>query len=1046
MKRPVTTLVAVVTLLGFGGITYSRIPLEFVSNVDVPMLSCWIPYPGAAPEQVEKEVAIPAEGEFRTIPKVKEVRTWSDSDRCYVLMEFQWKTDMTVAAAEVRDRIERLKLRLPDEVDRILLRRWARDEWAIMWFGLFHGEDLDHLTQLAQTRLRNRLQRIPGVGEVGIHGRGSPSVYIDFDQDKLRSLNLALYEVVAKLRASSFNLCVGQLTEGETQYYVRADEELSDPAELEDLVIGPGCIRVKDVATVSMRSPPQEWRFTMDGQLGIYMSVKKESEANTVETCDAVRAALDEVAQDPAFGGARTRVFDDQSDMIRATISALVTAGKYGSTLALVVLFVFLRRIRATLLVAAAIPMSLTAAFVYMYFAGISFNMITMSAMILSLGMLVDNSIVVMENIHRHHQRDPAPIVNAQRGASEVALAITAATLTTMIVFIPILFMEMGELSLYMSDFAKPVCVALLASLVLALSLVPLAASHILPRAPRGRPFLRGLASARHPVFRILGFLKGLRPFQRLVGAYVGLLGFVIRRPVVAGLLLAALGAVTYAVPFDKVGMRQMPAMDLRQVSINVGFEHYNEALAERTFKHLESEVNALREELGIENVYVSYGPWGGRIRSYLVKLKDHSADEGPVRTTQEVREYFAEHFPDRLPGAELHFEIPKAGVSETQSITLSMRGNDAAVVADLAERFKAVVKVLPDVLDCTTDRESARHEIQLQIDETLASGLGVSPMVVARTVDFALRGARLPFLKRDGREIPVLAQFQDADRSTWHDLDNVAILTRQGALAPLSGLVTTRKARSPQSLSREGGKSVARITVEANTENMTEVRRTLDGLVASFSMPRGYAIDMGAVLKELEQGQQSFADALTLAIILMYLLMAALFESLLLPLSILTTVPLAFIGVYWAMYLTGTPLDMVALIGAILMCGIVVNNGIVIVDHVNQLRWRAGLTRQRAILQAGRDRLRPVLMTALTTILGCVPLAIGTQTGQDQLYSAGRALVGGLAMGTILTLFVVPVAYSLIDDVQNWAIGFAADLTSVYRRSAFAQDSLHRE
>ena len=300
----------------------------------------------------------------------------------------------------------------------------------------------------------------------------------------------------------------------------------------------------------------------------------------------------------------------------------------------------------------------------------------------------------------------------------------------------------------------------------------------------------------------------------------------------------------------------------------------------------------------------------------------------------------------------------------------------------------------------------------------------------------FALRGTRLPYLKREGREVEVWAQFQDADRSTQEDLNNVAMLTADGELIPLKQLIKTHKGLSARTLRREGGKSVTQVIAEVSTKDLAAVSQAIEGLKASFALPHGYSIDRGTVLEELEESEDNFRGALILAVILMYLLMAALFESCLLPLSILTTVPLAFVGVYWSMYLTDTPLDSVSLIGAILMCGIIVNNGIVIVDHINQLRRRKGLQRTAAILQSGRDRLRPVLMTAMTTVLGCVPLAIGSGSGYDMLYSMGRALVGGLTMGTLLTLFVVPLFYSLIDDVQVWLLDYLGALAGLRARA----------
>ena len=1033
LRRPITTVMVVVTLLGLGVIAHRHLPLEYMPSVDFPYIGCWIPYPGATPAQVEKEIAVPTEGELLTVPRTKTIRSSSFDDGCWVFMQFDWQADMAQATAEVRDRLERLKLRLPEQVDRLWLRRWGPEQWSILVFAMFRGEDPDEIMWLARERLAPRLERTDGVAGVEVRGPDSPMVYVEFDQNRLRSLNLGLYETVSSLSAGNLSLSVGDLEDGGTKYFVRTEGEFTDLDSIRNLVIGPNSVRVKDVATVSMRRPPEDWQFALDGQRGAFVLVKKESRANTVATCDALRAVLDDMAQDREFQGIQILVFEDFSKYIRTTISGLARAGRYGALLALAVLFVFLRRVRATILVALAIPASLTGAFIYMYFMEISLNIVTMSGMILCIGMLVDNSIVVIENIHRHYDMDPDPALSAGRGASEVGLAITAATLTTIIVFIPMLYMEMGEMALYLLDFAYPVSVAMLTSLALALTVIPLAASRIYRHGRDHRSLLRRLGPARAERSPWT-WLGAFRPFERFRNGYVWLLGLAVQRRIAALLLLAGLALATYLVPFPKVGMQQMPTMDLRRVVIQVDFEDYSKERAERTFEQLAAGVNELRDALSIEEVYVSYGPWGGRLEVHLQDLDAIPPGAKPPFSTEDARFILSEKFPERLPGTELHFGIPRAGVQDTQQISLSVRGADAAVTAEYAQRLESLLDTLPDVVEARTDHEVDKREIEIRLDDPLASGIGVDATVLARTVGFALQGRRLDYLKRGGREIPVWAQFQESDRCTKDDLDMVAVVGRDGQLVPLEQLVTTQKGYTPPSLRREQGKSVCRVNVEVSNKDVSKMRAQIEKLAKVLELPRGYSVDMGVVLNELEESQSNFKDALGLAIILMYLLMAALFESILLPLSILTTVPLAFIGVYWMMYATGTPLDMVALIAGLLMCGVVVNNGIVIVDHINQLRRRHGLPRREAILQAGRDRLRPVLMTALTTVLGCVPIAIGMKTGQDVLFSAGRTLVGGLSMGTVLTLIVVPLAYSLVDDLQCWVGRYAAGLAGLLR------------
>jgi len=1058
IRRPITVVMVVLTVLSFGAISFTRIPLEFLSLADVPVLSCYIPWPGAAPEEVEKEIAIPSEGLFKTVPNLKHINSYSSANGCFISMQFEWGTVMPTVTAEVRDRIERLRLQLPNDVDRLYLYRRGQVEQFIMLFALFRGDDREEIGRLARKYIQPRLERIDGVTEVEVHGGDYGVVYIEFDPNALKSANVGLLEVVGGIQQSNLNLSLGRLRDGDLHHYVRVVGEHRRLQDLEELIIGPSGTRLRDVANVSFRAPSMEHTFRMNGQHGVFVSVRKESQANTVATCDRINEALAEIMKEPQFKGVEFQAFHDQSKLIRSTLNALADAGKVGGLLALIVLFVFLRRVRATIIVTLAIPASLVVAFIAMYFMKISFNIVTMSAMIVSVGMLLDNSIVVMENIRRHQAFDPDPYSSARNGTLEVGLAITTATLTTMVVFLPVLFIQQGELSIYMRQFAFPMGVALMSSLVLALTVIPLAASRIF-RRETGPGWVQRHGTGR---FKTGGDRRLVRAMDRAKEVYPWVLGLVLRYRLAGLLLLVGLGAATYLVPFPRVGMQHMPDMDMRRVTISVSFERNSKDLAERTFQLLEEKLEQWRDELGIENVYISHSYWGGIIEAFLVDTQKLSGSETPnhttarqipyKRSTEEVRKIFAERLPERLPGTELHFGIPSAGTNETQKVTMSLRGADTGMVVSYAERFAEMLKTLPDVVDVTTSRENDETEIRLNVDEALASASGISPVLVARTVDFALRGSFVERMKLDHREVNVRAQFREEDRESTEDLWNVPIAVpsparqnpyeRSVELVPVSRLVSSTKGRAAKSLRRQDGRSVVTVTAEVETEDMLAVQRGIESLKKGFAMPNNYSIEKGHMFEGMATSQLAFRSIFIMAMLLSYLLMAALFESFLLPLSILTTVPLAFIGVYWCMWITDTPLDTVALIGAMVMCGIIVNNGIVIIDHINQLRHPArqipyergkhGMSQREAIIQAGRDRLRPVMMTAITTIFGCVPLAVGTGSYFDLLYSMGRVLVGGLTMGTVLTLFVVPIFYSLIDDLQTWVINYLACMARV--------------
>jgi len=1044
IKRPITVIMAVITVIGLGVIAWHKTPLKFMPEMDFPFVFCFIPYSGATPEQVEREVAIPAEGEFRTISNLDRIRTYSNESGCEIFMRFDWGVDMGLATSEVRDRIERLKLVLPDEIDHILVQRFNSGSIPVLAFGIFREGNEEEFAHIVRTVLRPKMMRLPGVADVEVlTSKPEREILIEFDQNVLRSHNLPVYQVIAQLQAASLNISVGKLVDGETKHYVRVLGELRRPEELAELVVGPHGLRLKDVAKVGFNTREVDWHYEIDGKGGAILLLRKESEANTVATCRAILAELDRVKTDPVFEGADFFIFFDQSAMILTALGNLYTSAKYGGVMAVAVLFLFLRRVRPTLLVALAIPSSLVCAFVFMFFAGMTLNVLTMVSLIVAIGMLVDNSIVVVENIDRHRTLGHGAVESAQRGASEVGLAITASTLTTMVVFVPVAYMESGEMATYTREFAAPMVIALAASLVIALTVTPLATSRM-----RERKHLRIYAMAQgltrtgaHVLGRrasafVGNHAKNQHILNGIITTYSKMLDLAMRRRMATFTLIILLLVLTQVTAFRNVGTKEMPKLDLRQVNIDVKLDqNFDIAMADAHFDLIKTEVNKLREELGIKTVFTHYETGGGQIECYLQEVEDCPPGELPPYVTDDALNILWAKLPKNLPGVEITLMVPEQGdEGDARGITVRFRGDDAATLTQVAEQFKAVMEQIPNLSDVRLDTQRSKEEMQLAIDAPIAEQAGISPWMIARTVDVALRGSRLPYMKQGGREVPVWAQFREEDRKRRDNLDNVAVMGLAGGLVPLNQLVDYERTESPASIRRIDGKNVVNLEANVSTENYTLIQRQLKKVIASFDLPLGYSIELGDEFEQINRNVTNFVRTLIMAIILIYIVMSALFESYVLPLSIMTSVPISFVGVYWMLFLTGTSLDTIAFIGCILMVGVVVNNGIVIVDHINTLR-RRGMARHEAIVQSGRDRFRPVMMTAITTILGCLPLAIGSEYGSRVTFqSLGRALIGGLTTGTLLTLFVVPLFYSLIDDARTWFLHFFANLLRLGR------------
>ncbi len=1024
IRRPVTVWMINITVIGLGVIAVSRMPLEFMPKIQFPFMGVFIAYPGATPPQVEEEVAIPAEGEFRTLPDLKRLFSSSSSDGCFIGIEFKSGTDLHESIADVRDRIERIRLDLPQGADNVFIQHFNSDALPVMQFGLARDGDEKEFAHLVRTDLLPKIKRLDGVAEIEIWGADEDSVMVEFDQNALRRHNLSIYQVIALIRESNVNVSAGQLTGGRQKFLVRALDEFNRPEELAELVVGNG-LRLKDVASVGYRPRNEDRLVEMDGKKEIFLVVTKKSEANTVAACSAVTRELDRLLARPEYSGVNKIVFFNQGDIIVDVLKGLVNAGVSGGILSTIILFMFLARVRPTLVVTLSIPGTMLVAAIYMYFTGMSINLVTLMSLIIGVGMVVDNSIVVVENIYRYRELGLSTLESTGRGAREMALAITASTATSVVVFVPVLYLEDGPLSVFLRQFAIPMSVSMLASLLFALTFIPLTVSRF-----HDAPVRDGAA----PRFvRLKAMWRRINPVGPVMRGYMACLRFSVRQRLVTLAIMVGFTYLTMMVPMKRVGFQAEPVMDRREVRIDFEFDaNYDMAMATERMDLIEERINARREELGIKNVFKHYTPHWGELQLLLKGLEDLAPGEKILFTSDEVAKVLSEDLPDRIPGGRLRINSNEdEGGQEGGGVALRLMGDDAETIDEYAEQIMAVLRRMPGVTEVDTTSRAPDQEIRLGIDEDLANRAGVSPMAVAQTVGFALNGSRMPEMKYNGREVPVWAQFREEDRKSKANLDNVMLLGDTGNLVPLVQLVDFEHGTSPRSIERTDGKNYAWISVKSTDTDLAGIRADMLDIANSFDLPPGYSISMGDDLMALQEGIAGFVATLGLAVVLVYVVMAAVFESWVLPLSILMSVPLAFLGVYWAMFITHSPMDTVAFVGCILMVGVVVNNGIVIVDHINNLR-REGINRHEAVIAAGRDRLRPVLMTALTTILGAVPVAIGGSPGADAVTGLGRSMIGGLTTGTFLTLFVVPLFYTFFDDLQVWARGFIGDLLNL--------------
>ncbi len=993
LRRPITLLMVYATLLVLGAVAVHRIPLEFLPNLAGPHFWVQIPYRNATPEEVEKTITIPAEELLETVPNLLRVDSVSLGSGSSLRLEFDWGTDMDYAYLDVKDRLDRLKEQLPRESQEYDIWRFSSTDIEVIFLSFTWNGPVEDLYEVVSERIKPRLQRVEGVGSVSVWGHEPKKIFIDLDQDLLKAHRISLYDLVMGLERNHFNLASGEILDGGARFLVRSENEYRSVEELKNYPVNREGLRLMDVARIRFMPPEQRLITRMDGRDSIIVGIKKESEANTVEVCTAVKEEMARLLREPAFSWLRYNVIFDQSRFILDSFSDLRDAGLWGGFFAVCVLYFFLRKATATALVAVSIPISIMVAVTVMFFGSMTLNVISMVGLMLGVGMLVDNSIVVSENIFRLREKGMDPAEASRAGGGEVAMAILASTLTTIIVFLPILFMDMGVMKVYAREVGIAISLSLLASLFVALTFIPLVASRLpAGKGAEGR-FFAGLARR---------YRNRLRWTLRNRGRVVA--------------LLIVLVVLTVLVPLKRVPQKGESSGDVRRIIVDLRVKGAQER--ERILgpiEKVESVLLAHRDEIDLEHVFAQSGYMAERHRIHIF-LRE--GDEARI-TTAEARKRILSLLP-RIP--EVEYRLPERGGPDQgneNEVRILLKGEDPEVLAQVADEVMARTKALDGVLQVDTDAVPGFDEIQVKVDRTLAKRYGVSPLVAARTIAFGLRGYPLKKMKGREREIDVRIRLEKEDRENVSKLKDLQLPTASGGLVPLGVVARFEEAPGQQIIRRSEGKRTLTVLVQTSGKALGIMKKELEKVLATIQLPPGVRAEFGEGILDMERTRKAFGGALVLSILLIYFLLGALFESYIHPFTILVSVPLALIGSYWVMYLTGSAMDAAAYIGLILMVGIVVNNAIVIVDHMNQLR-RSGKAREEAILQAGEDRIRPVLMTAATTILGLLPLAFGGSGlgGVVMFAPLGKAVMGGLLLSTLLTLFVVPLAYTYMEDL----------------------------
>ena len=1021
VHRPVTVMMILVAILVLGFIAYTRIRIAlFPEGLNRKNLVVFVSVPNGTPSDVELNVVRPIEEIVGTIPGVSSTWSRASSGNCFVRITFNADVDLDDAYAELRDRMDRVMPEMPEEVERINVRRWDENDIPVIEMAVIVPQENEFAQQALEQIVQPGLQRIDGVGNVEIHGLQTKEVIVELQPNRIAAHNIDMAQLIGRLRGQDASLPGGWVLEGGRKFFVRSLGRYTEIAQVADLIIdAERGLRLRDIATIAYREPDEERIYRVDGRPRIGIEIQRAGEGNIVNISHAVVATIEDFKANPALAGMSFEVFFDQGLHVQESIANLRNSGLWGGLFAAMVLFVFLRAPRMTAIITLAIPLSLLMTVIVIYFMGWTLNMITMMGLLLSIGLVVDNSIVIVENIYRKRQEGVPARRASIEGASEVGLAVVMATLTTVVVFLPLMLMGgQQELAFYMLQLGVPVIVSLLASLFIALIFIPLAA-------------LRLSRGTRHHEIRVVAWSR-----ER----YASLLAHALthRSGAILVILLLALSSVY---PFKRVQRtdQQRGGEDTVRVFLDMPSGQTLEE-ADAFISKIEAAIMALKDKYDISRLESRFETSNARIN--IVRSRPGNSDwyavvwrslqeRAGVRAPRLTREEVEKDLKKQLqipPGFTMRNSWRDNQQEQGASTSISLYGEDTETLVELAREAERRLLTIPEVIEVDTELDRGRDELQIRLDRDQARRLGVEPQAVSSNISYTLRGMLLSrFQRADGREVDINVQLEDAKSTGLDDVRQLTFRNRDGQMIPLESVASLQVSRSLGEIRREDRQTMLRVTARAQQEDARKLFQAIDEAMAGMSMPRGYRWDKGSRFFQMEENKGAGVFALLMAVSFVFFLMGILFESFILPLAVIISVPFAFLGVSWTLYLTKTPFDMMSTIGVVILVGVVVNNAIVLIDLINRLR-ADGMPRGEAILLAARHRFRPILMTTFTTACGLIPMALGDARMMDMSYAPlGRTMMGGLLTATFMTLIVVPVFYTCLDDLQGFLMRLPA-------------------
>ncbi len=1012
VSRPIFTTMVTLIVVILGGISLWRLPIDLIPDVSYPTLTVSTRYENASPEEMEELISRRVEEAVAAVPGVEELTSTSAEGISNVRVTFTWGSDLDVAANDIRDRLDRISDDLPEEAEKPQLRKFDIASFPILLLGVASELDPLELRRLIDEQVKYRIERIPGVAVLDVWGGFEPEIRVLLDANKIKALGLPLDGIIRSLREANLTVPAGTIERGHYDVTLRTPGEFTNLDELRQTIVAArdgAPIYLHQIGTVVDTHREITRIIRINGDPGVRLAVRKQSATNTVEVARDVLAEIERINAD--YSQIAIVPISDSSEYIENSINNVSRSVLYGGALAVLVLLFFLRNVRSTLVIATAIPISIVATFALVYFGGFTLNLMTLGGLALGVGMMVDSAIVVLENIFRLRQEKGVSARESSiNGAEEVTAAIIASTITTLVIFLPLVFVR-GMSGVLFRQLAYVVGFSLICSLVVALTLVPMLAAKL-------GGGVRAASLAK--------ITSGGRIFQGLERSYGNLLGLALRRRFVTLTLAVGLfGGCLLLYPL--IGSEFMPQTDEGEVRISAEMEVGTRlAVVDERMRRIEERVEALVPEARASVVSIgasSYRPGNGAtgdVQLSLVPIKDRS------RSSQEIADALRKQIGDQ-PGITLRtragqglFVLRIAFGGGDEGLQLEIRGHDLETLDALSAEVAKSIEDIPGVTDVRLSRESGVPQELLRIDRNRAADLGVSIAKVARMLETAIAGSQAGTFRRDGDDVRILVQLKDAELLALDEVLDLTITNDYGEQVILRNVVSLESRRGPIQIDRKNQQRVATVSANISDRDLGSIVADVEQRLAEIPRPSNTDV---SVAGDWEERQEAFAElliSLILSLLLVYMVMACLYESLTDPLVVMFSVPLAAVGVLLTLFLTDTTFNVQSYIGCIMLGGIVVNNAILIVDQATRLRRLDGLEIFEAVREAGRRRLRPILMTSLTTMLGLLPLALGLGEGAEAQAPLARAVIGGLLSSTLITLFVIPVVYSLLHREQE--------------------------